>query len=119
MAITPATDQLSLFDLSVQPCVEDDRRATIPPFQRHSQTSRESALAVMPQVSGLRAQVLDAIIAHDGLTDEEGQAITGITGNTYRPRRIELQRAGHIVDSGKTRAGASGRESVVWVRGAA
>ncbi len=87
-----------------------------PPAQRHSPTSTAAAEAIIPHLPPLRLAVLLAIRgAADGLTDEEGVGVTGLSPNTWRPRRVELMRAGLVVDSGRTRRAKSGRRAVVWV----
>lgn len=89
----------------------------MPPAQRHSATSREAAAAVEPSAETLRRIVLSAIrgAGDTGLTDEEGQTLLEMTGNTYRPRRRECEQAGLVRDSGRTRSTRSGRKAVVWV----
>ena len=78
-------------------------------------TSKAAAKAIEPSAATLRAKVLDAIrAAPGGLTDEEGQAVTGLKVQTYTPRRGELVKQGLIEDSGGTRATSSGRKAVVW-----
>lgn len=87
-----------------------------PPSQAHSGPSVEAAEAIKPDANRLRQVVYDAISrADNGLTDEEGIAETGLSPSTYRPRRVELVRAGKVVDSGRTRKTASGRSATVWV----
>ena len=88
-----------------------------PPAQQHSETSVAAAESIRPDANRLRAVVLDAIrrAGADGMTDEEGIAATGIVASTYRPRRVENVQAGKVIDSGKTRKTASGRNAVVWV----
>lgn len=50
-----------------------------------------------------------------GATDDEIEQATGIHGNSARPRRIELARAGQIeTRDGITRKTRSGRGAVVW-----
>jgi hypothetical protein len=79
-------------------------------------TSKAAAVAIQPSAATLRAKVLEAIrAAPAGLTDEEGQAATGLRVQTYTPRRGELVKQGLIEDSGSTRATSSGRKAVVWV----
>src|SRR5262245_4791484 len=87
-----------------------------PPAQRHSATSRAAAAAIVGSLSRLRRLVLDALAAAGlaGLTDEEGIDRTGLSPSTYRPRRVELWRSGLVVDSGRTRRTASGRNAVIW-----
>lgn len=79
-------------------------------------TSLWAALAIAPHVNRLAGVVLDAIRAagERGMTDGEIQAATGLDGNTVRPRRVELERAGLIAACG-TRATAAGRQAAVWV----
>lgn len=65
--------------------------------------------------STLRATVLEAIrAATNGLTREELEGVTGLSGNTVRPRVWELMRAGRITESGR-RPSASGRAAAVLV----
>ena len=86
------------------------------PFVRHSATSKAAAESVV-NAGTLRAEVLSYIQCREehGATDEEIQVALRLSGNTVRPRRGELQKAGHVIDSGKTRATQSGRQAVVWV----
>lgn len=88
-----------------------------PPAQRHSATSTDAADAIRPQANRLREVVWEAIRAAgmDGLTDEEGIEVTGLSPSTYRPRRCEGVEAGRVVDSGRTRKTRSGRNAAVWV----
>src|ERR1700679_600406 len=70
-------------------------------FQRHSPTSIAAAKSVKSNVESLREKVYTAISnAYMGLTDAEISLETGLAGNTARPRRIELQRAGRIQGAG-------------------
>lgn len=88
--------------------------AELPPWQIHSKTSLDAAKSVKANVESLREKVYTAISnAYMGLTDAEISLETGLAGNTARPRRIELQRAGRIVSAG-TRPTPSGRKAVVW-----
>lgn len=79
-------------------------------------TSRAAASAITKPAGVLRAKVLEVIEERElGLTDEEGQTITGMGANTWRPRRRELVLLGRVRDSGARRPTASGRLAVVWV----
>lgn len=75
-------------------------------------TSLRAARKIRPFVSGLRAVVYEAIKSGgwQGITDLEGEALTGLKGDTYRPRRIELADAGYIKKLGVQRDG-----SEAWV----
>lgn len=81
------------------------------------ETSREAARSIRPLAAGYRADVLAAIRAAgaDGLTDDECQRALAMNPSTQRPRRLELEAAGLVTDSGRTRLTASGRKAVVWV----
>lgn len=99
-----AGDQLDLF-------------AGAPPYQRHSDTSRAAAEAVAPNAGTLRRKLLDFLAGRGGTgaTDEESQDALQMPPSTQRPRRVELQQAGLVRDSGRRRKVRSGREAVVWV----
>ncbi len=79
-------------------------------------TSQAAATAMgSSKAATLRQQVFDAIYESvDGLTDDEIQAQLGLSGNTERPRRWELEQAGHIWQRG-TRVNARNRHCAVWV----
>ena len=81
------------------------------------ETRRSAHEAIKPCAKTMRAQVLAAIVAAgvDGLTDDEIQQQLGLQGSSERPRRIELQQAEMITQSGEVRPTASGRKAVCWV----
>jgi len=87
-----------------------------PPAQRHSQTSVAAAEKIKTAIGPLHKEILRFLgeLPNMGATDEEMQFGIGMSANTQRPRRRELQLDGRIVDSGKTRRTKSGREAVVW-----
>lgn len=90
------------------------------PYVRHSETSKAAAIAAEPNAGTQRARVLDCLREYTasvyvGLTDNEMQFILHMNPSTQRPRRVELVRAGLVVDSGKTRLTPSGKRAVVWV----
>lgn len=84
-----------------------------PPSQAHSPTSIAAAEAIKP-VTGRLHKVIVAALTIAPATDEELCERTGMGGNTERPRRRELQLAGTVVDSGRTRPTRSGKDAVVW-----
>lgn len=66
--------------------------------------SRLAAEMTSGRAEGDRAKVYRAIaLSMDGATDKEIQVWLAMSGDTERPRRIELLRAGLIVDSGELR----------------
>jgi hypothetical protein len=87
------------------------------PFQPQSATSRHAAEEIAGDLNALQRQVLEYLQGRgkDGSTDEEGCLALKMNPSTYRPRRIELQNAGLVRDSGLTRKTASGRAAVVWI----
>jgi hypothetical protein len=93
------TTQGSLFTQGLEPVFP----ATLP----HSgpDTSRRAAGRAAVRVTGRRRAVLRAYAAagDDGLTDAEGQDATGIPGDTFRPRRGELVKAGLVAPAGVKR----------------
>ena len=96
-----------------------EMRALAPtPSVQGSPTSEEAARAMPDSVRRVQKQkILDAITAAgiDGLTDDAGERITRIAGDTYRPRRGELFREQKIRKTGRTRLTQSHREAEVWV----
>ncbi len=91
----------------------------LPPYQRHSDTSRTAAVAVAssgkPHID--RERVMNYLMSRgdEGATDEEMQNGIPLAQNSQRPRRIECCQGGLVRDSGRTRKTKSGRKAVVWV----
>lgn len=98
-----------------QPDLFDDD--DIPPHQRHSETSRDSALLAKPKFPATMGAVLERLLARGarGATDEELQLALGMSGNTERPARVTLTARGMVADSGTTRKTLAGRNAVVWI----
>lgn len=84
------------------------------PFIAGSATSKKAAEEIRQPVTTLRARVLSTLLSKGPSTDEEMQDYLGMNPSTQRPRRIELQRAGLVRDSGKKRNTRSGRLATVW-----
>lgn len=72
--------------------------------------------SIRSTAENLRIEVLKYLgrCGERGATDEEIQLALGMKGNTERPRRRELEKAGAIRSSG-TRKTRSGRSAAVWV----
>jgi hypothetical protein len=87
------------------------------PFQPHSATSKAAAKAVEPKLNGQQRMIRRYLTGRgpSGATDEEIALDLGFTASTARPRRVELVELGLVKDSGKTRAGSSGRKMTVWI----
>ncbi len=87
------------------------------PCQFNSSTSRAAAVAIKESADTLRAKVLEYLqmMGECGSTDEQAQDDLNMPGSTQRPRRVELVKAGKVMDSGRTRKTNSNRTAVVWV----
>lgn len=85
-------------------------------------TSAAAATCIAPDAATLREQVYSAIlrVGPGGITDDELQHELDLTGNTERPRRWELWKAGRIrpaldpTGAVVKRTTASGRRAVAW-----
>ena len=91
-----------------------------PPYQAHSETSREAADRV--DAAALREKVLSifkredrAGVLDDDIAAEFERANSRHSEGTLRARRWELLQAGIIRDSGRTRKTRRGRNATVWV----
>jgi hypothetical protein len=91
------------------------------PSSNAAATRRAAGVAIRPDARRLRARVLEYLVGRGptGGTDEEIQSALGLSGDTERPRRRELQQAGLVVDSGQVRPTSSGRLAVAWIATAA
>ena len=87
----------------------------LPPHQWHSDTSAEAAAAIAPKFGRMTNAVLVLIARYaDGLTDEEGQSLMHMEGNSYRPCRVTLADRGYVYDTGIRRLTAHRKKAVVW-----
>jgi hypothetical protein len=87
------------------------------PFSNQS-TSLAAARSIAPRADSLRTIVLAAIMeSRDGLAAFEIERVAGLSGNTVRPRLVELRATKRplIKDSGRTRNTDSGRPAIVWI----
>lgn len=85
------------------------------PFVKGSATSQEAAESVTKKtVVRDRARIVAALKSYGALTDEEIQTRTGLSGNTERPRRVELVRQGVVIATEMQRRTASGRWATAW-----
>lgn len=78
------------------------------------QTSLEAYQSLSPLDLGLQQKaVYDVICVHGPLTDEQICELTGLQGNSVRPRRGELYVQGLIVPD-DYKVTKSGRRAVTW-----
>lgn len=100
MTTQPPLLQRSLWSVPVEPAPHSG-----------SSTSRAAAAAVKPKAPSQRRAVLQFLKSHpSGLTDAELQNGLQLSGNSERPRRRELQKAGLVTDSGRRRDG-----QIIWI----
>jgi len=80
-------------------------------------TSRAAAERMVPGATAQAARVFQFLskCGKEGATDHEVQAELAMTGDSERPRRWSLQKAGLIRDSGQRRKSPAGRQAIVWV----
>jgi predicted ArsR family transcriptional regulator len=87
-------------------------------FAGPTDTSRRTAERIMPRTGSTRRAILNQLIElgpRFGATDQELQHALGISGDTVRPRRVELVEDGWVTDSGRRRPTPSGHDAIVWV----
>lgn len=80
-------------------------------------TAVAAASRAAPGSGTQRGRVLRVIVdaGDEGATDEQVTERLGLPLNTVRPRRLELVEGGYVMDSGDTRATASGASAIVWL----
>lgn len=87
------------------------------PSYRARARSREARDHNRPNAATERERVLSLLRdrGDHGATDQEMQTELQMSGNTQRPRRKELEKAGKVIDSGRTRKTSSGCSATVWI----
>lgn len=96
----------------------DDGGGLFPPARHDGpETSHQAARKVAPRTPTMRERVLACIVAAGsrGLTDAEGERVSGMRSQSWTPRRGELVKQGRVIDSGERRTTESGCEAIVWV----
>lgn len=88
-----------------------------PPSVAGSATSHKAAESIRPKAAALRRQVFDYIATRGwaGATRQEIEAALGISGNTVRPRVVELVKAGMVIETNRSRKTSAGRLAAVLV----
>ena len=81
-----------------------------------SETSKAAARSIAPRMNPMRVSILAALIRADpqGLTADKIERCTGMTGNSIRPRLVEMETLTWVVRDGDTRETRSGRPASVW-----
>lgn len=94
------------------PVVELD---LFPPYSDRD-TSLAAAHAIEPHAGRLQQIVLDAIrnAGELGMCNHELEELLDLSGNTVRPRVVELRRAGLVERSEIYRKTPSGRMAIAW-----
>jgi hypothetical protein len=83
------------------------------PRVRQSATSTAAAEAIEPKLGSLQLKVLRLLASYGPLSDETIDRL-GLARSTLRPRRVELTKAGYVVDSGDRVKGESGLLMTLW-----
>lgn len=85
------------------------------PYQAHSDTSREAAESMRETAASARGRVLRMIAGRGqfGATRYEIEQILVMSGNTVRPRVVELLKAGLVEETDQRRLTGTGRWAVV------
>ena len=86
----------------------------LPPYQPHSDTSYAAAVAKRATAPAQRMTVYGMLIAAGPLTAEQLADHTGLSGDSIRPRLVELRNQGDVIDTGQRRRTRAGRFAVVW-----
>lgn len=90
------------------------RKQAWTPHVRDSETSLRAAASMAPRAARtIRSKVLEHLREHPS-TDEEICDALGLSGNTIRPRRRELEVDGLVHHTGTSRSTRSGRLAAVW-----
>lgn len=79
--------------------------------------SAEAARRAKPKFTGKVKKVYEVIASTGplGLTDEEGQELMVISGNSYRPARRALVKLGLVDKSGEFRGTRAGNRANAWI----
>ena len=80
-----------------------------------SETSKAAARSIAPRMNPMRMLILRVLMrAPWGMTADEIERCTGMTGNSIRPRLVEMETLMWVVRDGDTRETRSGRPASVW-----
>lgn len=77
------------------------------------QTSLESYFIILSSMNDLQRKVYKSLEMVSDQTDCDLEKSTGLKGSTLRPRRIELEKAGLIEESGTVKQ-SNGRSARTW-----
>ena len=83
----------------------------------HRPTSMAAWESILPQGPSIKRKIMGMLDfwAKEGCTVEEICDFLEGRHQTISARLVELERAGLIFDSGRTRPTSSGRQAVIWV----
>lgn len=98
---------------SMTGCIADPEARPLP-AQRHSQPSVEAAYGTAAKRRRHDHRRIAAALSRGPKTDRALQRELELAGSTERPRRIELVRAGIVVEAGYELAERTGRRSTLW-----
>lgn len=78
-----------------------------------SREAEEKSAAMTATIQWELMTYLDTV-GGQGATDEEMQVRLGLNGNSQRPVRLGMVRAGWVKDSGRWRLTRAGNPAIVW-----
>ncbi len=87
-------------------------------YSGKTSTSRRAAANALGKSGTNRYRVMLTIAntGNVGATDDELQALLSMSGNTQRPRRVELAKLGYVRPSGRERlVNGTNNTATVWV----
>lgn len=84
------------------------------PYESGNENSREGAERIAPFVKTARYRVYKFIQEHPRCCDRDIVLMLGMNGNTVRPRRVELERAGLIKPVGLTKTPDKDADATAW-----
>lgn len=81
-----------------------------------TETSKAAARSIAPRMNPTRMKILGALLRSGphGLTAQEIEQHTGMTGNSIRPRLVEMATLTWVSRGPEVRATKSGRDAAVW-----
>ena len=108
------TTQLSMFEITTR--THDGRRLGVDvlPATNYTPTSNAAAERIAPHINEQHRRILAAVrSAPDGLTRDEIEDVTGLAGNSVRPRVAELIHREKLLVEDGTRENERGNKCAV------
>ena len=83
----------------------------------YQETSREALLSILPHLTKLDAEIMDALerAGEDGLTCDQIERVTGRKHQAVSANLTRLKDRGWIVASGRFGKTAANRKAIIWI----